>query len=92
METIQKVQLRVHGKVQGVYFRASTQQKARQLGITGFVKNVEDGSVYIEAEGQDDKLEQFIHWCRFGPSSARVDGVDIQWADATGLQTFLIHY
>lgn len=64
--------IRVSGKVQGVYFRASTEAKARELGINGFVRNERDGSVYIEAEGEAETLERFIAWCHKGPERAQV--------------------
>lgn len=70
--------IRVSGKVQGVGFRFYTQKEARLLGVSGFVKNMRDGSVYIEAEGESDVMEAFILWCRKGPEWARVDDISIQ--------------
>ncbi|SMO62011.1 acylphosphatase [Solitalea koreensis] len=67
--------IQVIGKVQGVYFRASTKTAAEQIGVTGFVKNLEDGSVYIEAEGTEKQLEQLINWCHKGPDRAKVEAV-----------------
>ncbi|HNP95437.1 MAG TPA: acylphosphatase [Cyclobacteriaceae bacterium] len=69
--------IRVTGKVQGVFYRASTRDKARSLGLCGFVKNENDGSVYIEAEGDKEKLDQFVNWCKQGPPNARVDKVEV---------------
>jgi len=68
----------VTGKVQNVGFRYYTARTAQEFNIGGFVKNEPDGSVYIEAEGEDDALETFISWCRRGPQWARVDRFDIQ--------------
>jgi acylphosphatase len=68
----------VTGKVQNVGFRYYTARTAQEFNIGGFVKNEPDGSVYIEAEGEDDAIETFISWCRRGPQWARVDGFDIQ--------------
>ncbi|MGE0588751.1 MAG: acylphosphatase [Cyclobacteriaceae bacterium] len=68
--------IRVSGKVQGVFYRASTKDKARSLGLCGFVKNESDGSVYIEAEGDKEKLDQLVTWCRQGPPNARVENVE----------------
>lgn len=65
--------LKVSGKVQGVWFRASTEKEAVRLGINGWVKNCNDGSVQIWAEGSN--LEEFIQWCHEGPPQARVDSV-----------------
>lgn len=65
----------IRGKVQGVWFRASAQQAARQLGLVGFAQNLPDGSVYAEAEGTEAALLAFLDWCRRGPDLARVDEV-----------------
>ncbi|NNC94474.1 MAG: acylphosphatase [Chitinophagales bacterium] len=73
---MKSVKIKVFGKVQGVFYRNSCKNKAVNLGIDGFVKNKEDGTVYIEASG--DKLEEFIDWCEIGPSSARVDHIEIE--------------
>jgi acylphosphatase len=64
-----KILYRIHvkGRVQGVGFRYSTVREARIRGITGFVKNQYDGSVYIEAEGSQEQLLEFVEWCRRGP-------------------------
>jgi len=67
--------IRVTGKVQGVYFRASTKIQADELGVLGYVCNKPDGSVWIEAEGTDAQLASFITWCRRGPARAQVDQV-----------------
>ena len=74
----ERVRVIVKGRVQGVYFRASTVQQARHLGLTGWVTNRHDGSVELVAEGQSDKIEELIAWCRQGPPEARVDEVDLQ--------------
>ncbi len=63
----------VRGKVQGVYYRASTAEKANELGLKGFVRNERDGSVYIEAEGPEHTLDELVSWCKHGPPAARVD-------------------
>lgn len=68
--------IKVIGKVQGVFFRASTQDKAESLGLRGKVRNEEDGSVAIEAEGPEDKLHSFVSWCRQGPPRAKVEKVE----------------
>ena len=66
----------VKGRVQGVYFRASTKEQATQLGINGLVRNESDGSVYVEAEGEDLQLDMLVGWLREGPAAARVDSVE----------------
>lgn len=74
---LKSIKINVYGKVQGVGFRYSALQKANELGITGFVKNRNDGSVYIEADGEPEVLEQFILWCKQGPSWSRVDDIKV---------------
>lgn len=69
------VSVRVRGKVQGVFFRDTAEKKAGSLSINGFVQNDPDGSVYIEAEGEDHQIEQFIEWCHIGPPAAEVEEV-----------------
>jgi acylphosphatase len=70
--------IHVSGQVQGVFFRASTKEKADALCIKGTVCNNADGSVAIEAEGEDEQLEQFLRWCRSGPKLAHVDRCDVK--------------
>jgi acylphosphatase len=83
-------EIKVFGKVQGVGFRYYTQKKAYELNLKGFVQNKPDGSVYIEAEGMEDNIEQFILWCNDGPSWARVSKVQLQEIPASGYQDFQI--
>ncbi|MBN8652208.1 MAG: acylphosphatase [Cytophagales bacterium] len=66
----------ITGKVQGVYFRASTKQKADALSVKGFVCNQPNGSVYIEAEAAPEVLEKFLAWCHQGPERAQVINVE----------------
>ncbi|HEY0899964.1 MAG TPA: acylphosphatase [Sphingobacteriaceae bacterium] len=66
----------VHGKVHGVFYRASTKAVADQLGVKGLVKNMKDGTVYIEAEGDDFSIESFLEWCHEGPEKAKVEKVE----------------
>lgn len=76
---ISRVYLRIAGRVQGVYYRASMLQQAQNLGLTGWVMNCADGSVEAVAEGAKSDLEELIAWCRRGPTGARVTSVDIRW-------------
>jgi acylphosphatase len=66
----------VSGRVQGVGFRYSTQQMARQMGLSGYVKNQADGTVYIEAQGPSAVILNFIHWCLSGPPHAEVESAE----------------
>lgn len=77
-----RVQLKIHGRVQGVYYRASALQEAEKLGLTGWVMNCADGTVEAVAEGAKQKLEELIAWCRQGPQGARVTHVDVRWESA----------
>lgn len=80
--------IKVYGKVQGVWFRKSTQQKALALGLRGFCKNLEDGSVYIEAEGDLEKLFNFVNWCKKGPELAEVENLKMSEETPTGAMGF----
>jgi acylphosphatase len=75
---MKSVTITVNGRVQNVGFRYYAQKSALELGIHGFVKNRSDGSVYIEAEGNEADLATFIAWCHRGPAWSRVDEVQIQ--------------
>ncbi|MDF3078871.1 MAG: acylphosphatase [Sphingobacteriaceae bacterium] len=78
----------VHGKVQGVFFRASTKAVADQLGVKGLVRNQPDGTVYIEAEGDDFALDSFVEWCHEGPQNARVEKVETSEGEAKNFRNF----
>jgi acylphosphatase len=69
----------VLGRVQGVFYRQTTCDKAVSLGLAGWVRNQQDGSVAFEATGPRDKVEALIDWSRKGPPSARVDDVRVEW-------------
>ena len=80
--------IRVFGRVQGVFFRDSVRQKAEELGIKGFVRNEPDGAVYIEAEEPEETLEKLVNWCWEGPEPAKVDKVEIEESDIKGFKEF----
>jgi len=71
------IQIKVTGKVQGVFYRKYAVAKANELGITGFVKNENDGTVYIEAFGQDELLSLFVDWCYTGSPNSKVANVEV---------------
>lgn len=79
---MKRVHLVISGYVQGVFFRASAQGAARSLKLTGFVRNLPDGSVEAVAEGEEPMLNRFLEWCRKGPPGARVANVSVTWEDA----------
>ena len=78
----------ISGKVQGVFFRASTKDQAVLFGIKGFVRNESNGDVYIEAEAEENQLNEFLKWCRRGTSRARVDNLDIQESSLKNFSSF----
>lgn len=82
--------LRIHGLVQGVFFRKSTREKALDLGIVGFVCNCNDGTVEVFAEGKEEPINQFIEWCRVGPKGAKVEKIDIHERPLKNSQGFII--
>lgn len=69
----------VSGSVQGVFYRSETLQKAKELNLTGFVKNEPDGRVKIIAEGVERHLEKLIEWIKQGPTLAKVDKIEVKW-------------
>ncbi|MBP1748706.1 MAG: Acylphosphate phosphohydrolase [Deltaproteobacteria bacterium] len=83
----------VHGIVQGVYFRYRTQQEATGLDLTGWVKNLPDGSVEIMCEGEKEAVETLVRWSRTGPSGAFVERADVSFEKYTGgFPTFEIRH
>ncbi len=70
---------RIRGRVQGVFFRASTARRARDLGLSGYVKNLPDGSVEAVFCGPRERCAQALEFVRVGPAAARVDAVDTEW-------------
>jgi acylphosphatase len=87
---LMSVHLIVHGKVQGVCYRAGTREKALELGLCGWAKNCPDGTVEIYAEGEKEILEQFINWCRKGSPAAQVSFLGIEWGESQSLTSFKI--
>jgi acylphosphatase len=75
----------VSGRVQGVGFRYSTQEVATRLGLAGWVRNLTDGCVELEAEGDRAALAHLLEFLRAGPRMARVEGVEAEWLPAQGL-------
>jgi acylphosphatase len=83
--------LRIHGKVQGVFFREGSRAEAVRLGLTGWVRNRGDGTVEAIVEGAPDALENFIRWCHRGPPSAHVSLVERAEGEPSGeFRTFTV--
>lgn len=81
---MKRVRAVVTGRVQGVCFRAFTRERASGLGLSGFVRNLPDGSVEIVAEGVDEDVDELMRWISRGPSHARVSNVAVNDRDPTG--------
>jgi len=83
---VQRVSLRafVRGRVQGVFFRSFAEGLARRLGVKGYARNLSDGRVEVEAEGEREALEELLAQLHHGPPGARVEGVEAEWGEATG--------
>jgi len=82
----------VSGRVQGVWFRASTRDKAEALFINGWVRNLPDGRVEAVFEGDDEKVKEMVEWCRRGPPLAHVDRMDVEYESPRGEMEFKIKY
>lgn len=85
---MKSVSITVTGKVQGVFFRASAKDTADRLSVKGSAQNMPYGSVYIEAEGDEENLKQFIGWCQQGPPRASVSNVNVVEAEPKSFQRF----
>lgn len=79
-----RLEARVYGRVQGVFFRDSTRQQAEQLGLGGWVRNEADGSVAVVAEGSEEALRELAGFLEVGPRAAHVERVETDWRAATG--------
>ena len=84
------VHIKIHGTVQGVFFRKYTCIKAKELRILGWVRNAEDGTVEIEAEGMPESLEGFVKWCHHGPVKAVVNKVIVTESTLKNFTSFEI--
>ena len=83
----------VHGRVQGVFYRSHTQKKASSLWLKGWVRNCEDGTVELVAEGSEKNLRELIKWCNKGPAISNVEKVEVKWENPTGeFKAFSIRY
>lgn len=84
--------INVSGRVQGIGFRKSVANHARYLGIKGYVKNLNDGSVFIEAEGDQIPLAQFVKWCRNGTDYSQIEHLNIEEDLLIGFKSFDVRY
>ena len=85
---IKNLRVTVTGKVQGVFFRTSVKKVADILGVRGFVRNEHNGSVFVEAEGEDEMVNKLIDYCHHGPENANVEKVSISLGVIVGYDSF----
>jgi acylphosphatase len=71
----------IRGRVQGVFFRAETGERARALGLAGWVRNNPDGTVEAVLQGDRDRVDSMLVWCRRGPGAAYVEDVEVEWTE-----------
>lgn len=86
------MKLKITGRVQGVFFRATAEQEAKELGVTGWIQNTADGAVELHAEGPEAALEQFIEWCHDGPRGAQVKAVEATPVSEQGFLSFDVRH
>ena len=79
-----RAHLRIYGRVQGVFFRASTREQAQKRGLSGWVENLRDGSVEAVIEGPRQEVEEVVDWAEEGPPRANVEDLQVDWEEATG--------
>ena len=87
---MKRAHVRVQGSVQGVFFRVETRDRARSLGVSGWVRNLRDGAVEAVFEGPEERVESMVEWCRRGPAGARVESVDVDWEDPVREEGFAV--
>ena len=93
MATMARAQVLISGRVQRVFYRAYTRDQARMRGLTGWVRNLPDGRVYAVFEGDREKIESMLAWCRQGPQHAAVDEVATEWLPYQGeFEEFSVAY
>ncbi len=80
--------IRVSGRVQGVGFRYSARSMAGLYGVKGFIRNLPNGDVYLEVEGEFNQVEDFIQWCRQGPPMAKIGFMDVYDGEVVGFGGF----
>jgi acylphosphatase len=85
-----RARVRVAGRVQGVFFRVETRDRARSLGLSGWVRNAHDGSVEASFEGPAERVGSMVEWCRRGPALAEVADVSVEWEEPRGERDFQI--
>lgn len=82
----------VSGRVQGVYYRATTRDNAREMGLDGWVRNLDDGRVEAVFEGPEDAVREMVRWCETGSRAADVESVDTASEEPEGLDGFDVRW
>ena len=90
MSDLARARVRVLGRVQGVFFRSETRERARSLGVAGWVRNEPDGSLAAIFEGDADRVESLVRWCHQGPRGAGVEDVEVAWEEPRGERGFSV--
>jgi acylphosphatase len=80
----------VRGRVQGVFFRAEARDRATSLGLGGWVRNNPDGTLEAVFEGEDERVDSIVEWCRRGPALAQVEDVEVSWEQPRGESSFAV--
>jgi len=90
---MERAHITVHGRVQGVFFRANTIKMARELGLKGYTRNMPDGTVEIITEGPKDNINKFVDYCKKSPGSSKVSKIDVKFGKANNeFDGFAIKY
>jgi len=84
MQNLVRAHVIISGRVQGVFFRVETKRAADRIGVYGWVKNLREGSVEAMLEGDQDRVDALLEWCKEGPPHAQVSDVKLDWQDYTG--------
>jgi acylphosphatase len=87
---VRRVRVQVQGRVQGVFFRAEARARAESLGVAGWIRNLPDGRVEAVFEGEDERVESMVEWCRRGPAGAEVEAVDVEREEPVGETGFRV--
>ena len=87
-----RVHVHVSGRVQGVFYRATTKETAREHGVDGWVKNLDDGRVEAVFEGPEEDVESLIEFCHGGSKAARVDDVEVSYEEPQGEDGFRVRW
>lgn len=85
------INIKIYGRVQGIFFRYSAKLQADSLKVTGFAINEDDGSLFIEAEGEEENLNKFLDWCKKGPSLAKVEKIEVTESELKNFLKFNTH-